>query len=87
MTATAGYAHLCCEQTAAKIVAAVFMYLTSEKPGMRRKAEEIVLAGIAREKKMLRPGKGFSMYPDSRQVSKHQYVPTTRQSKSASSSK
>ena len=47
------------------------MYLTSEKPGMRRKAEEIVLAGIAREKKMLRPGKGFSMYPDSRQVSKH----------------
>ncbi|MCP4040340.1 MAG: hypothetical protein GY731_00080, partial [Gammaproteobacteria bacterium] len=65
LTTTAGYAHLCCEQTAAKILAAVFMYLTAGSAGVKSKAEEIILAGIARERKMLWPGKGFRMYPDS----------------------
>jgi hypothetical protein len=64
--ATAGYAHLCSEQTAAKILAATFMYLTSKTAGTRRDAEQIILAGIEREKKMLRPGRGFAMYPDDR---------------------
>ena len=64
LTATAGYAHLCCEQTAAKILAATFMYLASESDGERRSAKEIILAGIEREKKMIRPGRGFAMYPE-----------------------
>ena len=71
VTATAGYAHLCCEQTAAKILSAMCMYLTASKSGQRRKAEQIILAGIAREKKMLRPGRGFAMYPKSNNISKY----------------
>ncbi len=66
---TAGYAHLCCEQTAAKILAATFMYLTSTEVSTKTQAEEIILAGIARERQMLRPRKGFSMYPGRRRVS------------------
>jgi hypothetical protein len=94
LSATAGYAHLCCEQTAAKILAAVFMYLTSTQDkgaragsggeakgppraaravaaSARQKAEKIILAGIAREEKMIRPGQGFVMYPDANHVSDH----------------
>jgi hypothetical protein len=63
LQATAGYAHLCCEQTAAKILSATFVYLTVETDAGRRRAEDIILAGIARERKMIRPGKGFAMYP------------------------
>jgi hypothetical protein len=69
--ATAGYSHLCCEQTAAKIISAVFMYLTSTSDKDRRAAEEIILAGVAREQRMLRTGQGFLMYPDSSFVSEH----------------
>jgi hypothetical protein len=68
LTATAGYEHLCCEQTAAKILAATWVVLTEESRAGRRKAEEIILAGVAREKKMLLPGKGFSIYPGKKQV-------------------
>ena len=71
ITATAGYAHLCCEQTAAKILAATFMYLTGKNDGERRNAEQIILAGIEREKKMLRPGRGFAMYPDDEDANGH----------------
>ncbi len=71
LAVTADYTHLCCEQTAAKILAAVFMYLTSREQTRQVKAEKIILSGIARERKMLQPGKGFRMYPDSRDVSKH----------------
>lgn len=71
VTATAGYAHLCCEQTAAKILASVLMYLTAGDPARRQKAEEIILAGIARERTMLRPGRGFAMYPDYDMISDH----------------
>ena len=52
-------------------LAATWMVLTEESQTGRRKAEEIILAGIAREKKMLRPGKGFSMYPGQDQVVEH----------------
>lgn len=65
VTATANYAHLCCVQTAAKILAATFMYLTANHLGQRHIAEQIILAGIAREQKMIRPGQGFTMYPES----------------------
>jgi hypothetical protein len=68
VTATANYAHLCCEQTAAKILAAIFMYLTAKNEGQRNTAEQIILVGIAREQKMIRPGQGFAMYPNNSNV-------------------
>jgi hypothetical protein len=71
ITATAGYGHLCCEQTAAKILAAVFMYLAADGPQRRQQAQDIILAGIARERTMLRPGRGFAMYPDYDLISDH----------------
>jgi hypothetical protein len=67
--ATAGYAHLCCEQTAAKILAAVLMYLVTDKAVERKLAERIILAGVARERTMRAPGQGFLMYPGERYVS------------------
>ncbi len=69
MRATAGYAHLCCEQTAAKILAAVFMYLVTDNAAERKLAERIILAGIARERTMRARGKGFYLYPAVRTVS------------------
>jgi hypothetical protein len=69
--ATADYGHLCCEQTAAKILAAVVMWLTSEGPAGRKKAESVILAGVAREKTMWKRGVGFAMYPESDGVNTH----------------
>jgi HPt (histidine-containing phosphotransfer) domain-containing protein len=71
ITATADYGHLCCEQTAAKILAATFMYLTASEDSPRRQAEQIIITGIAREHKMFRPGRGFAMYPDGDYFSEH----------------
>jgi hypothetical protein len=71
VTATANYAHLCCEQTAAKILATTFMYLTAKNDGQRNQAEQIILAGIAREQKMILPGRGFAMYPDQNYISEY----------------
>ncbi len=71
LTATADYTHLCCEQTAAKILAATIMYLTAKTEKQRKNAEQIILAGIAREQKMIRPGLGFTMYPDSNYISEY----------------
>jgi hypothetical protein len=71
MTATADYEHLCCEQTAAKILAATVMYLTAKNQEQRRTAESIILAGITREQKMLQPKHGFAMYPNSKRVSEY----------------
>ena len=64
--ATADYGHACCEQTAAKILAACSMYLFAGDDKHRRdKAEEIILAGVRREHTMWLRGRGFKMYPDS----------------------
>ncbi len=71
ITATADYGHLCCEQTAAKILAATFMYRTASEDPSRRQAEQIIITGIAREQKMFRPGRGFIMYPDQDYFSEH----------------
>ncbi len=71
VTATAGYSHLCCEQTAAKILSATYMYLSTASPVTRSLAEEIILAGLAREHKMHLPGRGFSLYPGGKRVSEH----------------
>jgi HPt (histidine-containing phosphotransfer) domain-containing protein len=65
ISATADYGHLCCEQTAAKIMAATLMYLTASDDPTRHRAEQIIMAGIAREQKMFRPGRGFAAYPES----------------------
>ncbi|MDD9943197.1 MAG: hypothetical protein OXU20_19310 [Myxococcales bacterium] len=62
--ATSNYQYLCCEQTAARILAGIFMLLGTEDPRRRRQAEEIILAGIEREERMWWTQKGFCMYPD-----------------------
>lgn len=62
---TANYHHLCCEQTASKIMSACFAWLratASEKSAL----EAIVAAGVAREKSMFLPGGGFALYPQDR---------------------
>ena len=66
--ATADYGHACCEQTAAKILSACVMYLTAHGPARQKKAEGVILAGIARERRMWKKGKGFSMYPENGDV-------------------
>lgn len=64
--ATADYGHACCEQTAAKILAACSMYLFAGDDKRRRgRAEEIILAGVRREHTMWMRGRGFRMYPES----------------------
>lgn len=72
--ATAGYAHLCCEQTGAKLVAATLMYLSAKRPHKRALAEELIIAGVAREETMWRRGRGFAAYPDSPGIAEH-YTP------------
>lgn len=64
--ATAGYTHLCCEQTAAKMLSATVMFLTAEDEKTKSEAEKILLAGAERQKKMFLPGRGFAMYPRGR---------------------
>jgi hypothetical protein len=63
--ATADYGHACCEQTAAKMLAASAMYVMAEDPARRAKAEAIILAGVRREETMWLRGRGFKMYPES----------------------
>jgi hypothetical protein len=55
---TANYGHLCCEQTAAKMVSAALMVLSGNDDG-----EAIFVAGCHRMQSMLLPSGGFSMYP------------------------
>jgi len=78
LTATASYTHLCCEQTAAKILAATFMYVTAKNEGQRNAAEEIILAGIARERTMIRPDQGFAMYPNDIDINEYYSELTVR---------
>src|SRR6185369_16602742 len=64
--ATADYSHCCCEQTAAKILAACSMYLFAGDDQRRRgRAEEVILAGVRREQTMWMKGRGFRAYPTS----------------------
>jgi hypothetical protein len=64
--ATADYGHACCEQTAAKMLAACAMYALSGDDRQRRdRAESIILAGVRRERSMWLRGRGFKMYPES----------------------
>lgn len=63
--ATADYGHACCEQTAAKMLAASAMYALADDPERRGRAEAILLAGVRREETMWLRGRGFKMYPES----------------------
>lgn len=64
--ATANYEHLCCEQTATKMLAACMMYLSAgDDPARRQKASSVFEAGVRREEMMWLPGKGFKGYPNS----------------------
>ena len=63
--ATADYGHACCEQTAAKMLAASAMYALADEPERRGRAEAIILAGVRREETMWLRGRGFKMYPES----------------------
>jgi hypothetical protein len=63
--ATADYGHACCEQTAAKMLAAAAMYAMADDAQRREKAEAILVAGVRREATMWLPGRGFKMYPES----------------------
>ncbi|MEO8700507.1 MAG: hypothetical protein ABI867_10710, partial [Kofleriaceae bacterium] len=63
--ATADYGHACCEQTAAKMFAACAVYTFAGHGTRRDRAEEIILAGVRRERTMFLPRRGFKMYPDS----------------------
>jgi hypothetical protein len=58
--ATANYSHKCCEQTAAKLIAAIAALMVG---GEEAKLREVIVAGVNREKKMHLPGRGFMMYP------------------------
>jgi hypothetical protein len=63
--ATADYGHACCEQTAAKMLAAAAMYALADDSERRSRAEAILLAGVRREETMWLRGRGFKMYPES----------------------
>jgi hypothetical protein len=59
---TAGFEHLCCEQTAAKIMAAFGAYLVSDSDRERQRLESIVQAGVERERLLWLRGKGLRLY-------------------------
>jgi hypothetical protein len=64
--ATAHYGHACCEQTAAKMMAACAMFaLAAEDRARRDRAEAILLTGVRRMATMWLRGRGFKMYPES----------------------
>src|SRR5262249_13832206 len=64
--ATAPFGHACCEQTAAKMLAACAMYALADGDRQRQgRAEAIILAGVRREATMWLRGRGFKMYPES----------------------
>ena len=58
---TANYGHLCCEQTAAKMVSAALMVLSGDNHG-----EAVFIAGYRRMESMFHRSGGFSMYPGRR---------------------
>jgi len=58
--ATADYEFHCCEQTAAKLLAAVTSLMAG---GGLVKLRDVILAGVAREQRMHLPGRGLALYP------------------------
>ncbi|MBI4861785.1 MAG: hypothetical protein HY815_16225 [Candidatus Riflebacteria bacterium] len=62
---TAGYEHLCCVQTAAKMLAAIGCHKLADTGPERERAESIFLAGVDRERQNWVRGQGFRLYPSS----------------------
>jgi hypothetical protein len=58
--ATADYEFRCCEQTAAKLLAAVTSLMAG---GELVKLRDAILVGVAREQRMHLPGRGLALYP------------------------
>lgn len=56
------FSHSCCEQTSAKVVAAVVAYLYGDDSG-KDKAHQALVNGEARLRSMFHAGKGFDYYP------------------------
>lgn len=64
LDSTVSYDHACCEQTAAKILAAAAAWAFAADDRARRdRAEAAIVAGIRREATMWLPGRGWKMYP------------------------
>jgi hypothetical protein len=78
LDAVADYGHACCEQTAAKMLAASAMYTLADADDARREqAEAIIVAGIRREASMWLRGRGFKLYPESPGDPDRQWGPKT----------
>jgi hypothetical protein len=75
-TAIIRYPHHGCVQTAAKILAATFMYVSAQTQGGKAEAEQIILAEVAQVQKMLIPDRGFVLYPGENFVHEY-YSPLT----------
>jgi hypothetical protein len=58
------YAHACCEQTSAVLLAATAAWLTAKDEDTKRSAAAHMRACIAREESMHLPGKGFKGWPE-----------------------
>jgi hypothetical protein len=58
------YAHACCEQTSAVLLAATAAWLTAKDDDTKRSAAAHMRACIAREESMYLPGKGFKGWPE-----------------------
>ncbi len=67
LSATIDYEHLCCEQTAGKIVAACALWVFGSADEKGR-AESFIKAGVQRMETMWLRGRGFRMYPHSSPV-------------------
>ncbi|MFN8608090.1 MAG: hypothetical protein U0931_11205 [Vulcanimicrobiota bacterium] len=78
LQATADYEHLCCEQTAAKMVAACALWVFGGDDDKER-AESIIQAGVRRLEGMWLKGRGFRMYPHSPAVPDSYWGPKASQ--------
>ncbi len=78
ITATANSPYMCCEQIAAKILAATFMYIIAENDDERNIAEQIINVGIKQEQQMMCRNLGFALYPESYYVSEYHSQLTVR---------
>jgi len=76
----AEYSHSCCEQTSAKIVAAM-LGLQIGNDGDKDKANESIVKGYARMKSMYVEGKGFSSYPGTQIYENWSYTAANRLSR------
>jgi hypothetical protein len=68
---TAGYTHLCCEQTASKVLAATQGYLLATNEADQSAMEGIIASGVLRLRSLWIPGKGLKAYPNQEVPNQH----------------